>query len=476
MRRHLSPRLPTALAAATLIVACHGALAEPLSVAAPQPTPPSVPPGPPSAIDITLDADRTRVLRGGDGAVNLRLSVSAPASPSDRSRLPTDLVVVLDKSGSMEGDKIRFAKDATVALLDLLGPQDRFGLVAYDDDAHVLRGLAPVGADLGALAHTIRSVRADGSTNMSEGLDRGAALLDGAAQVGRGRRVVLLSDGLPNRGDPSPAGLIARARAVVGREAAVTAVGVGADWDEQLMAQLADAGTGNLHYLQNGTSLAEVFAHELDDASSIVATNLRVEITMPTGVELVSAGGYPLDRSGAAITLDLGPVSAGRTRSVWLSVRVPDAEAEVANLGDVQVRWSDAEGRAHNRAIAAPSVTREADPQRAWASVQKDRWEGAVVKEKWGAVQQEVAKAVQRGDLQGAKQVIETYSDEIGAANAHVGSEEVAKNLEDAKALERQVESTFVGENQEQRQRELSKGAQTTGYGSRRGKGAIVKQ
>ena len=190
------------------------------------PPPPPVESGP---LQMNIQLDRTAIMQGGDGIVRLEVALKATAGSGKPTRLPTDLVVVLDKSGSMDGDKIRFAREATRALIAELAPHDRFGLVTYDDDARVLIPLREGAGKDPSLPSRILGIPADGSTNMSGGLELAAEVLGNHRAPGRAARVVLISDGLPNRGDATREGLIARARKVVAHEAVLTTVGVGMD-------------------------------------------------------------------------------------------------------------------------------------------------------------------------------------------------------------------------------------------------------
>lgn len=460
-------------------LACAGAGAHaadpPAALSRPAPTP-APNPASNTALSISVHADRTAVQRGSDGTVQVQVRVEGLAAAERAAPLPTDLVVVLDKSGSMDGDKIQYARAATEALLDLLGPADRFALITYDDDPRVLRALAPLAGDKQTLIRTIRGIGADGSTNISGGLEFATQQLALPRPHDRMARVVLISDGLPNRGDASPDGLLRRARGIVAREAALTSVGVGLDWDEQLMSQLADAGTGNLHYLQNGTSLAEVFAHELSAAGSTVATNLQLDLRLSPGVSLLSAGGYAATQVGTTTRLDLGPVSGGRTRSIWLTLRVPTDSAGALDMGGIEARWNDAAGSGHQEQLSGPRFERVEDERAAIAGIQKDQWEQAVVQERWGKVQEEVGAALRNGDKAGAKRAVAAYEADVAQTNAHVQSAAVETNLVEARALDASIDDAFTGEDQVEKQKSLGKGATTTAYGSRRGKESVVKK
>src|SRR5258706_12971410 len=127
-------------------------------------------------VTFTGTLDRTSVLRGGDGLVRMELVMRAAsdAEHTTVARLPTDLVIVLDRSGSMTGEKIEHARDAIRELVSQLGPEDRFALVTYANTASLAIpfGVARPEAR-GPWLATIASIGADGGTNISGGLDLG---------------------------------------------------------------------------------------------------------------------------------------------------------------------------------------------------------------------------------------------------------------------------------------------------------------
>jgi Ca-activated chloride channel family protein len=240
--------------------------------------------------------DKTAVLGGGDGLVRIELAIRGDASAGgDEERMPSDLVVVLDQSGSMAGEKIVHARAAIRQLISALGPEDRFALVSYSVGAQIAIPLSAVGDSTQEWWRTVVDrISVGGGTNLSSGLDLGLGIVDGTRVEGRNPRMILISDGLANQGDTSLSGLRTRAhRAAVG-EYTLTTIGVGSDFDEQLMATLADAGTGNYYYIQNGTDLAKIFSDEFETARESVARGLAVVVHPASGVEIVDAAGYPL--------------------------------------------------------------------------------------------------------------------------------------------------------------------------------------
>ena len=125
--------------------------------------------------------DRGAVLRGGDGLVHAELVLEGRSNADASASLPTDFVVVLDRSGSMTGDPLDFAKAAVRELYAGLRPQDRFALVGYSNSTRPLccRSL-PAGRGSGPIARALEDMVASGGTNMSAGLDPAHEIVAGA--------------------------------------------------------------------------------------------------------------------------------------------------------------------------------------------------------------------------------------------------------------------------------------------------------
>ncbi len=209
----------------------------------------SAPGGGPVSFGGQLDSGA--VLQGGDGRVRVELLLRGESQPSTAPvGLPTDLVVILDRSGSMRGRKIADARAAIRELVGQLGARDRFALVTYSTAARLALPLHEAERSRrGDFRAAIERIVPNGGTNLSSGLDLALDVVERARVPGREPRVVLISDGLVNQGDVTVAGLTARAGRAAAGEYVLSTVGVGEDFDERLLTALADAGTGNYYYL-----------------------------------------------------------------------------------------------------------------------------------------------------------------------------------------------------------------------------------
>jgi Ca-activated chloride channel family protein len=257
------------------------------------------------------------------GRVYLQLSVVTPDRGA-KERKPVNLCVVLDRSGSMaDQGKIGNAKEALQALIDQLNEGDVFSLVIYDDVVDVLRPACRVESK-GELRHLVEGIQPRGWTNL------GGGMMEGFRQAGRfaGReyvnRVVLLSDGLANQGitDPRELGRIARRER--DRSISLTTMGVGLEYNENLMTSLADQGGGNYYFIESSRNLASILRKEFDMIGCVVAQNGVIELKLSRGVRVIDVVGAGFNGSGSAVTIPIGDLYARERRDLTVELEIPE--------------------------------------------------------------------------------------------------------------------------------------------------------
>ena len=463
-----------ALAALTLA----GHLTTRQSAAVPAVPPAGVPPAAPEQTSFAAPAsspvrfsghlDRTAVMAGGDGRVRMELVLAAEDRPAQTvERTPTDLVVVLDRSGSMSGEKILNARAAIHELISRLTPADRFALVAYSSGVELAIPLEPATADVRRRwTRVVDGIEPTGGTNMSSGLD--LALTVAGERSRRARRILLISDGLANEGDPTVEGLAGRAGRAARLEAVVSTIGVGVDFNEFLMSAVADAGTGNYHYLRNVEHLAEVFAAEFETSRETVASALAVAIEPAPGVAVIDAAGYPLERRGSRTVFRPGSLFAGQERRVWVTFEVPHESPGRHALGAFSADYSLA-GEPRTLAFAdTPAVACVADKDLYYAAIDGDAWTRSSIEEGFNRMQQQVAGWVRAGRRDQALAEIERYRRENEHMNVRLQRDEIRSQLEQVERFRARVDDAFEGRHQERKRNLLSKDAQAAGLDGRR--------
>ncbi|HYK94542.1 MAG TPA: VWA domain-containing protein [Candidatus Dormibacteraeota bacterium] len=250
------------------------------------------------------------------------VELEAPAAPRQPQRDPVNLAFVLDRSGSMSGQKIELAKRAIETAVDRLLPTDRFAVVCYDDRVDVI--VEGTNASREAKTNAIerlRGIDARGSTDLGGGYLRGAEQVAlGLVELGV-NRVLLLTDGLANQGIVDPGELARHASELRARGVTTTTFGVGEDFDEALLQSMADAGGGHFYFIGDAAQIQDLIASEVGELLQVVARNVALEITAPEHLEPRSLSPYPVERRGSRFHVLLGDLVAEQRIEVVLRIK-----------------------------------------------------------------------------------------------------------------------------------------------------------
>jgi Ca-activated chloride channel family protein len=278
-----------------------------------------------------LTGERNEVGQGGGG--HFLFLFSPEAEPSRVDSLPKELVFVVDRSGSMDGEKIEQAQDALRHILDQLGPNDRFSIVAFDDRlSRLADSLQPVdGRSLADAQRFVDQLTADGSTDLQAALQAGLEILERGQDRGAMRMVVFLTDGLPTAGVTDEALIASLVAERNGRlEARLHVFGVGYDVNTHLLDRLAADNGGTVTYVQPGEDLEQALTEFYGKIAHPVLTDVEVEFeglstsdlypeTLPDlfqGSSLLLAGRYRAEGEAVVVRMR-GRAGDGRREYVY---------------------------------------------------------------------------------------------------------------------------------------------------------------
>ncbi len=236
---------------------------------------------------MTLDVrtDRTLVRAGAHSVRYATIRFTAPDARRRTERLPLDVALVVDRSGSMAGGKLALAREAARRAVQLLDARDRVALVAYDSHVTLLAEAHPLDAGhCRALLHAIDQLEAGSSTALAQGWLTGCEAVARVLREESVARVLLLSDGLANVGEQDPEVLARHAAELRARGVATSTFGIGADFDERLMERMARAGGGNFYFIESARQIPDFLSSELGEALEVVARDVMVELELPEGV------------------------------------------------------------------------------------------------------------------------------------------------------------------------------------------------
>jgi Ca-activated chloride channel homolog len=290
-------------------------------------------------LDVALAKPTIAVGDGGKSENHMRISLTGFALNKERERMPANVTIVIDKSGSMQGDKIEQARKAAVEAVDRLRDSDIISIVTYDSSVNVIVP-ATKASDRQAIKAKIREIKPGGNTALFAGVSKGAAEVRKFKDDNRVNRVILLSDGLANVGPSSPGDLEELGASLVKEGISVSTLGLGLGYNEDLMTRLAIASSGNHVFIEDAENLAQVFQNEFDDVLSVVAQKIRIKATMAEGVRPVKVLNYPADITGQQVTIELGQLYASQERYFVLEVEIPHGKVGTrTEVAEVSVEY-----------------------------------------------------------------------------------------------------------------------------------------
>jgi Ca-activated chloride channel family protein len=239
---------------------------------------------------------------------------------------PINVALVIDKSGSMGGEKIRRAKDAAIMAVERLRKNDIISIVTYDHHADVLLS-ATKATEQSEIITAINGLRAGGSTALYAGVETGAKEVRKFFDRKRVNRIVLVSDGLANVGPKTPAELGILGASLHDENIAVTTIGLGLGYNEDLMSNLSEKSDGNHYFAETAMDLISFFDHEFGDIFSVVAQEVNVTIIGVDGVRPIRVLGRDAEIDDNQISIKLNQLYAEQEKYILLELEVPATPA-----------------------------------------------------------------------------------------------------------------------------------------------------
>ncbi|TCK04050.1 VWA domain-containing protein [Marinobacterium mangrovicola] len=361
----------------------------------------------------------------------IKISLDGFELPGERQRTPANVAIVLDRSGSMSGEKIAQAREAAIMALERLDQRDIVSIVAYDNAVEVVVPATKL-SEPQPVYRAIRRIRAGGNTALYAGVSQGARELRKFLDRNRVNRVILLSDGLANVGPQTPSEL-GRLGMELSREGiSVTTIGLGLGYNEDLMTQLAGMSDGNHAFVENAADLARIFQYEFGDVMSVVAQDLVIEIQCLNGVRPLRLLGREGEVSGDRVSTRLNQLYSEQEKYLVLEVEVPAQQAgKELELAKVQIDYANLATQRQSRLdgkVLASFTTSEAEVEQA---LDKPALESAVEQ----VANEYSRKAVERrdqGDVAGARSLMEESAAYLGAQAEALASPELKAQEEEA--------------------------------------------
>ncbi|MDQ0601613.1 Ca-activated chloride channel family protein [Streptomyces canus] len=300
---------------------------------------------------VTVDGART----DEDDWSLVRVGLATRTAEDGEERPPAALTFVIDISGSMaEPGRLDLAKDSLGTMTDQLRDDDSVAIVTFSDEAERVLPMTRLDGHRDEVHDAIDGLEPQDSTNLGAGVETGYETAEDGLRKGATNRVVLISDALANTGDTDSETILER---IAGerREHGITlfGVGVGSDYGDQLMEQLADKGDGHTAYVSDEDDARKVFVEQLPQNIDLTARDAKAQVAFdPETVKEFRLVGYDNrrvdDEDFRDDRVDGGEVGPGHTVTALYAVRTRPGHD--GHLATATVRWLDPGTRAPHEA------------------------------------------------------------------------------------------------------------------------------
>jgi Ca-activated chloride channel family protein len=342
-------------------------------------------------VDFKISTDRRLIRANGNSNRYVVARFTGPPSEQRRSRPPVNVAFVIDRSGSMAGEKIELAKQAVQTAVSLLRPTDRFAIVTYDELIEVVAQSTGATAEAKRnAAQALKRVDARGSTNLGEGWLRGCEQVAAIQDERYVSRVLLLTDGLANQGITDPEELRRHAGALRERGIMTTTIGLGEGFNEALLRSMSLAGGGNFYFVERAEQILDTMTSELEETLDIVARGVTLTVAGPNILAVEALTDAIVERSEHTWRVILGDAVADQDFDVVLRVNFPTGE--IGREITTQIVLGDRDGamRAENTITWTYADTHSNDTQK------RDRAVDRIVAELYAGRARQEAVALNR--------------------------------------------------------------------------------
>ncbi len=293
---------------------------------------------------------------GASQRVFLRISVRGIQNDSSEHRIPANIALVIDRSGSMRGNKIARARDAANMAINRLSATDIASVIVFDDKIDTLVKATRV-RDPDKFHVRIDNIRAGGKTAIYAAVKEAAREIRRNKSPRRLNRIILMSDGRANVG-PSKLHHFEELGERLGQEGiSVSTIGLGNGYNEDLMSELAATSDGNHAFARTASDLTKIFNQEFDELLSVTGQDIEIIIRTQSGVVPLRTLGRAGMIDGNMVRIKLNQVYGTAEYSLQVELDVPsDLPLGETDLVDVEVNYSQSSGE--RRRIAKTVVGR----------------------------------------------------------------------------------------------------------------------
>ncbi|MGB8644217.1 MAG: VWA domain-containing protein [Anaerolineae bacterium] len=297
----------------------------------------------PAPVNTTLGLD----LRMGNqqapaqgGEAWLQIGIQARTGETEQIA-PLNVALVIDKSGSMDApEKMPYLKKSLKYFLHSLAPNDRVAIVAFSDNASVIAPSQPVG-DGRWIDATVENIQPGGSTNLYGGLMLGFQEVDRNFDVRLNNRVILLTDGIANVGATDPTQIADGARSYNEKGIYLSTIGLGHDFNDALLSQLARQGKGGYHFVDSAAEMDKIFRQEVNGLVQKAVSDVSVVIQPASSVTVDSITGYDSRPPSGPLTVKLQDMGTGDSQVILAHLYISSGAPGQRQVATIELHYRD---------------------------------------------------------------------------------------------------------------------------------------
>jgi Ca-activated chloride channel family protein len=269
----------------------------------------------PAYLQVQMELDQVAAPAGQNVERFLLVTIRTPGqvppgeeAPAGKQRPLLNFAAALDTSGSMQGEKLTQAREAVRQAARMLHPGDVFSLATFSDEVEC--PFAPVDVDestAAAVENALQQIAAHGMTALYAGLE--LSIQNALKSKKDSNLVLLLSDGQANVGETDLEKVGLQALQARQQGLMVSALGVGNDYNEALMSEIATQGGGRFYHIQHANKIPAFVAGELGEVANLAAREARIVLNIPDGATLVPlSAAFPVTQTGGQAVVSVGDI------------------------------------------------------------------------------------------------------------------------------------------------------------------------
>lgn len=254
---------------------------------------------------------------------------------------PLNIAVVIDSSGSMDAsDKMPYVKQSLEIFLEDFDPNDTISIVTYSDDAQLVLPAQQFGDGMW-VKQAIDRIETGGGTNLHAGMMVGFQEVDKNYDIRRNNRVILLTDGIANRGVTDTDSIVADALTYNEKGIYLSTIGLGLDFNDRLLSELAHQGKGGYSFIDSAAEMERAFREHAVSQKQRIASDVKVTFKPASGVRLIGLTGLEGKPPSEGASIPLWPMSTGNSTVILAEMQIGSGSTGTRPLATIQLQYYD---------------------------------------------------------------------------------------------------------------------------------------